>query len=118
MIILFISLNKSESPLSIQIIPNVNRIKVEKARAVSAIQERKWSLHELIEECRERRNHEELYSSEEIEPISYYRENIFNLEDYYFYRAVMKFYNNDFKNSIKDYECSLRLKSLIKSNQK
>ena len=37
-------LKKRNSPLSIQIIPNVNRIRIEKRRAVAAIKERKSSL--------------------------------------------------------------------------
>jgi tetratricopeptide (TPR) repeat protein len=107
---------KAESPLSIQIIPNVNRIRIEKARAVSAIQERKCSLQELIEEWKQQKSDEELYAAEEIEPISYYRENIFNLEDYYLYRAVMKFYHEDYKEAIKDFKTWSRLKSLFKAN--
>jgi tetratricopeptide (TPR) repeat protein len=108
---------KSESPLSIQIIPNVNRIRLEKARAVSAIQERKCSLQELIEECKQLRKNEEIYSAEEIEPISYYRENIFNLEDYYLYRGVMKFYFKDFGGAIEDYIIWNKIKSTSKGNQ-
>jgi tetratricopeptide (TPR) repeat protein len=90
---------------------------VEKARAVSAIQERKCSLQELIEECKIQRYNEETYGTEEIEPISYYRENIFSLEDYYLYRAIMKFYNEDYQSAIKDYKICNRLKSLNKANQ-
>lgn len=108
---------KAESPLSIQIIPNVNRIRIEKSRAVSAIQERKCSLNELIEECKQQKNDEEIYAAEEIEPISYYRENIFNLEDYYLYRAIMKFYYEDYKEAVKDFKICSRLKSLNKANQ-
>jgi len=108
---------KAESPLSIQIIPNVNRIRIEKARAVSAIQERKCSLQELIEECKLQRSNEELYAAEEIEPISYYRENIFNLEDYYLYRAIMKFYYKDFSGSVEDYKVCGKIKNNSKSNQ-
>lgn len=108
---------KSQSPLSIQIIPNVNRIRIEKARAVSAIRDRKCSLQELIEECKLQKNSEELYSAEEIEPISYYRENIFNIEDYYLYRAIMKFYYEDYESAIKDLKTCNRLKSISKANQ-
>lgn len=102
--------HKSESPLSIQVIPNVNRIRVEKARAVSAIQDRKCSLQELIQECKG--------FEQEEDRISYYRENIFNLEDYYLYRGVMRFYNKQYLEAIDDFETSSRLKSLQKSYQK
>ncbi|CAI2363482.1 unnamed protein product [Moneuplotes crassus] len=106
---------KCESPLSIQIIPNVNRVRLEKARAVSAIQERKCSLHELIEECKHMKEDDH---TGEFDTISYYRENIFNLEDYYLYRGVMRFYNQDYQKAIKDFEISSRIKSINKSYQK
>jgi hypothetical protein len=55
----------------------------------------------LIEECNH--NQEEFYSAEEIEPTSYYYENIFAQEDFYAYRAVSKFYYADFKSAIEDF---------------
>ena len=62
-------------------------------------------------------SNEELYTAEEIEPISYYRENIFNIEDYYLYRAIMKFYYEDYESAIKDLKTCNRLKSITKANQ-
>lgn len=98
-------LNK-ESPLWIQIIPNVNRIRSEKARAISAIRERKCSLQELIEECKH-----DYDKNDEIQPISYYRENIFNKEDYFLYRAVLKFYHEDYKGAVSDFKTCIKFKN-------
>lgn len=38
------------------------------------------------------------------EETNYYKENIFNKEDYYLYRAVMYFYAGEFDKSIQDFE--------------
>jgi len=38
------------------------------------------------------------------EDTNYYKENIFNKEDYYLYRAVMYFYAGDYDKSIGDFE--------------
>jgi len=41
------------------------------------------------------------------EETNYYKENIFNKEDYYLYRAVMYFYSGEFDKAINDFEhCS------------
>ena len=40
------------------------------------------------------------------EETNYYKENIFNKEDYYLYRAVMFFYAGEFEKSIQDFESS------------
>ena len=37
---------------------------------------------------------------------NYYKENIFNKEDYYLYRAVMHFYSGEYEKSILDFEAS------------
>lgn len=107
-----IKLYKYQSPLCIQIIPNVARIRIEKARAISAIRERKCSLQELIEECK---NQEQDEYAADINPISYYKENIFNKEDYFLYRAVLKFYYGDYEGAIDDFKTCNALKSLAKS---
>ncbi len=38
------------------------------------------------------------------EETNYYKENIFNKEDYYLYRAVMHFYAGEYDKSISDFE--------------
>jgi tetratricopeptide (TPR) repeat protein len=40
------------------------------------------------------------------EETNYYKENIFNKEDYYLYRAVMYFYAGEYEKSICDFEQS------------
>jgi hypothetical protein len=46
---------------------------------------------------------------------SNYKENVFNLEDYYLYRGVMQFYCRSYKQAITDLEESVRIKSEQKS---
>jgi len=41
---------------------------------------------------------------EEEDGTNYYKENIFNKEDYYLYRAVLYFYAQDFEKAINDFE--------------
>lgn len=41
---------------------------------------------------------------EKEEETNYYKENIFNKEDYYLYRAVMFFYCGEYDKSIQDFE--------------
>jgi len=59
----------------------------------------------LIEECQHHKvgSCEENYKAEEIEPTSYYTENIFNHEDFYTYWAISKFYYADFTGAIEDF---------------
>jgi tetratricopeptide (TPR) repeat protein len=42
----------------------------------------------------------------EEEDMNYYKENIFNKEDYYLYRAVMYFYAGDYEKALADFEAS------------
>lgn len=41
---------------------------------------------------------------EDEDGANYYKENIFNKEDYYLYRAVMYFYAGDYDKAINDFE--------------
>ena len=45
-----------------------------------------------------------------IEPYSYYKENIFQVEDFYLYRAIMNIYSSNFEQAIKDFEMSVMSK--------
>ena len=45
-----------------------------------------------------------------IEPYSYYKENIFGLEDFLLYRGVMQFYLGEFAKAIADFEGSIKAK--------
>ena len=59
----------------------------------------------LVEET-ESENPEKKANAEEDDEdgANYYKENIFNKEDYYLYRAVMYFYSGDFDKAINDLE--------------
>jgi tetratricopeptide (TPR) repeat protein len=45
----------------------------------------------------------------EQEETNYYKENIFNKEDYYLYRAVMYFYAGDYEKALGDFEQSSQI---------
>jgi tetratricopeptide (TPR) repeat protein len=42
----------------------------------------------------------------ENDEANYYKENIFNKEDYYLYRAVMYFYAGEYDKALNDFEQS------------
>lgn len=95
-----------------QIIPSANRTKVDKIRTIKKMREkRRVKSHELDDESMD----DEYDLDIEIEDIgeideqavtdesNYYKENIFNKEDYYLYRAVMYFYTEEYDKAISDY---------------
>lgn len=47
---------------------------------------------------------DEAAALEAEEETNYYKENIFNKEDYYLYRAVMQFYTGEYEKAINDFE--------------
>jgi hypothetical protein len=59
--------------------------------------------HDIIPRATEESVKEEPGQEEET---NYYKENIFNKEDYHLYRAVMNFYAGDFEKSLSDFEQS------------
>ena len=91
-------LKKKDSMLNIQLIPNVERIKVEKALVARDFhlakqqlpEEQKCELPSLSVDLDEPIDPKML---EKLKEVSYYYENIFNLEDFYLYRGVFKFYS-------------------------
>jgi len=42
--------------------------------------------------------------AKEAEEANYYKENIFNKEDYYLYRGVMAIYSGDYEKAISDFD--------------
>ena len=44
--------------------------------------------------------------AKEAEEANYYKENIFNKEDYYLYRGVMAIYAGDYEKAISDFDQS------------
>ena len=53
-------------------------------------------------------------NASKICPWSYYMENLFSLDDIYLYRAVLKFYAEDFEGAIKDFKKSFKTKQKYK----
>ena len=81
----------------------MNRIRIEKMRALKLIKERNSARNrkgEVLSEFDKMIGREELYTAEQIEPTSYYKENIFSVEDYYLYRAISNFYLEDFAGAL------------------
>lgn len=54
--------------------------------------------------------------ADKVDPISYYKENIFGREDFYLYRGIMHFYIGEYEQSIKDYEDSIKAKNELKED--
>jgi hypothetical protein len=48
--------------------------------------------------------------AKDIEPFSYYKENIFGTEDFLLYRGVMNFYIGEYEKAIVDFEASIKAK--------
>lgn len=48
--------------------------------------------------------------AKDIDPYSYYKENIFGTEDFFLYRGVMNFYIGEYEKAIIDFESSIKAK--------
>ena len=102
-------LKKKDSMLNIQLIPNVERVKIEKALVARDFQAARQQLPE------DQKGEVPSLSVDLDEPVdagmlrklkevSYYYENIFNLEDFYLYRGIFKFYAQDYKGALADFQ--------------
>lgn len=82
--------------MTIQIIPNVKRIKLEKSiyQKNSANLAKDKNLEELTAEQKK--------SLDKETPYGYYRENIFNLEEMYLYRSIFNTYIGNYDEAIID----------------
>lgn len=96
-----------------QIIPSSQRTKADKIKTLRQIREKKIRSHEYDEESYEDEEFDldvqvedlgEIEEKEVADINNYYRENIFNPEDYYLYRAVMYFYTEQYDKAIQDFE--------------
>lgn len=96
-----------------QIIPSANRTKADKIKTLREIRERKLHSHELDDESMDEEEFDLDVQVEELGEIdeqsvtdeaNYYKENIFNREDYYLFRAVMYFYSEDFDKAVADFK--------------
>jgi hypothetical protein len=45
-------------------------------------------------------------NANEDDDVNYYKENIFNKEDYYLYRGILQIYTGEYDNAMKDLEAS------------
>lgn len=61
---------------------------------------------EMLPQGGDKRAAVDQHEEQEEEGANYYKENIFNKEDYYLYRAAMYFYAGDFDKAINDFEMS------------
>ena len=110
-----------------QLIPNVNRIKIEKVRALLWNQNRE----QIIDEAKSKnkkvsasalaRNLEQnstdgelRKNGEDICPWSYYMENLFSKDDIFLYRGIIHFYRGMYKEAIQDFKSSNQVKRLHK----
>jgi hypothetical protein len=92
-----LNLTKGQSPMSIQIIPNVNKIKIEKRFVQLAKAKRPnddFTYPDLTPE--------EQAELDEAEQFGYYRENIFQLEEMYLYRSIFNTYLGNIDHAIAD----------------
>lgn len=116
-----------ESRMHQQIIPNVNRIKIEKVRALRRSQAKQELIYENKLKKKKSTNNILVFNLDEDEtdqqmreegskicPWSYYMENLFSKDDLYLYRGVLNFYKGDYAAAIKDYQQSYRVKKLYK----
>ena len=94
-----------------QIIPSATRTKVDKIRTIKQIKERK--AREGIQDDSEEEDFDididvedqgEIDERAFTDEANYYKENIFNKEDYYLFRAVMYFYSGDYDKARQDFK--------------
>jgi len=96
-----------------QIIPSATRTKVDKIRTVKKIREKRMRSNEMQDESIEDDEFEpddidveelgEIDENSVTDEANYYKENIFNKEDYYLFRGVMYFYSEDYEKAMTDF---------------
>ena len=95
--------------LGIQVIPNVDRIKIEKALVARDFHnlklkigsERKEEIPTLSVDLDEPIN---IQALRKLKAVSYYYENIFNYEDFILYHGIFKFYQQMYGEAVKDFK--------------
>lgn len=85
--------------MTIQIIPNVNRIKIEKNFVVNKLQPHKEGIPQYTALSK---GEEKMLAG--IPMHGYYRENIFQLEEMYLYRSIFNLYHKNYKAAFEDME--------------
>jgi len=92
-----LNLKKEQSPMTVQIIPNVNKIRVEKKFVIQKLEPHQEGIPPYT-----KLSNAEQKELDAIPNYGYYRENIFNLEEMYLYRAIFKLYLGKFSESLED----------------
>ena len=116
-----------ESRMHQQIIPNVNRIKIEKVRALRRHQAKQELIYENKLKKKKSTNNILVFNLDDDEtdqqmrdegikicPWSYYMENLFSKDDLCLYRGVLNFYKGDYSAAIKDFQQSYSVKKMYK----
>jgi len=85
--------------MTIQIIPNVGRIKIEKQLVIAKLQPHKEGIPQYTPLTKQ-----EQKSLSGIPMYGYYKENIFNLEEMYLYRAIFNIYSHNYQAGLADLE--------------
>ena len=111
-----------------QIIPSANRTKVDKIKTLRQIRDRKLRSHVMDDDSMDDDDFDldievgeigEIDEQSVTDEANYYKENIFNREDYYLFRAVMYFYAGDYDKAIADFKQTSKImhanKNLVKS---
>lgn len=92
-----LELKKEKSPMTIQIIPNVNKIKVEKRLVQKHLMNSKNTASARVELSPQERK-----ELDGVATHGYYRENIFQLEEMYLYRSIFQLYIGNMQESLAD----------------
>ena len=92
-----LQLKKEQSPMTVQIIPNVGRIKVEKKMVLEKLQPHREGIPQYTPLSSKERK-----QLEAIQAYGYYRENIFQLEEMLLYRSIFNFYLGDYASALED----------------
>lgn len=98
-------LKRKDSILNIQIIPNIERIKIEKNAVARDLFEQKRQKPDVDYPDLDYNPSQKIdfNALKTLESVSYYYENIFSLEDFYLYRGLINFYQQEYRAAIDDF---------------
>jgi hypothetical protein len=100
-------LKRKDSCLNIQLIPNIDRIKIEKNAVARDFYEQKKACPDNadIPDLEYNPSHKIDFNALKTLPnVSYYYENIFSLEDFYLYRGLINFYQQQYQAALDDFK--------------
>lgn len=96
-----------------QIIPSATRTKADKIKTLRQIREKRLRTQDMDDDSMDDEDYDLDVEVEELGEIdeqsvadeqNYYKENIFNREDFCLFRGVMYFYNDEFDKAIADFK--------------